>query len=56
MEKHKYPYNDLQKKTCSEIVNLLKDLQRLDKEIEKGLDEMKDSLENINKLNDTISY
>lgn len=55
MEKHKYPYNDLQKKTCSEIVNLLKDLQRLDKEIEKGLDEMKDSLENINKLNDTMA-
>lgn len=55
LEKHKYPYTELQKKTCSEIVNLLKDLQRLDKEIEKGIEEIKDALQDINKINDSMA-
>ncbi|MBQ9539679.1 MAG: hypothetical protein IJU95_10475 [Treponema sp.] len=55
LEKHKYPYTDLQKKTCSEIANLLKDLQRLDKEIEKGIEEIKSALSDINRINDNMA-
>ena len=55
LEKHMYPYTDLQKKTFSEIGSILKDLQRLDKEIEKGLEEIKESLKKINGINDSMA-
>ncbi len=55
MEKHMFPYTDLQKKTFLEIGSILKDLQRLDKEIDKGIEEIKEAQGQIDRINDSMA-
>ncbi len=49
---HTRPYSDIQKKAFSEISNIMRTLQKLDKEICANLKELEEANENINHLNE----
>ncbi|MBR1912350.1 MAG: hypothetical protein IJ828_08355 [Treponema sp.] len=49
---HYRPYSDTQKKAFSEIGNLMRTLQKLDKEICTNLKDLEEAKENINHLNE----
>lgn len=55
MEKHMHTYSDLQKKTFGELGVILKELQKLDKELEKGIAEMQEARSKMEVLSDQMA-
>lgn len=54
-EPHTRPYSDIQKKNFSEISNIMRNLQKLDKEISSNLKELEEAYGNIDHLNELSS-
>lgn len=52
LEPHKNPYTDLQRKLFSDVINDFRQLQRIDKELSKHLEDFKEAKQTEQSLND----
>ena len=52
LEPHKNPYTDLQRKLFSDVINDFRQLQKIDKELSKHLEDFKEAKQTEQSLND----